>query len=211
MQWNWFSDVTAAAAVTCIQWRQRTNFTAPDCTCRCPIINLQYAFAPSPPSTPFCFSCPLVLVLLSYHLAFTEAERRVSLRFVSRSVQNDMHLWETVNRCASTPHPRDFLTATTFTAILTGTYLRTGAFDRRTLTHACAGFVCTIRGAASRCASSSWRLIFLVPGVPRCAALFVEEISSDEIRSLRPGWNEISHTRTWTLATASLQPNCKEG
>ena len=131
--------------------QNQTNFSVSPC--RCPIINLQYVFAPSPPSTPFCFSCPLVLVLLSYHLAFTEAERRVSLRFVlkSRSVQNDMHLWDTVEGCASTPHPRDFPTATTFTAILTGTYLRTGAFDRRTLTLACAGFVCTIRSSKSVC------------------------------------------------------------
>ena len=29
VQWNWFSDVTGCTWVTCIQWRQRTNFTAP--------------------------------------------------------------------------------------------------------------------------------------------------------------------------------------
>ena len=32
VQWNWFSDVTWCTWATCIQWRQRTNFTAPDCT-----------------------------------------------------------------------------------------------------------------------------------------------------------------------------------
>ena len=32
VQWNWFSDVTGCTWVTCIQWRQRTNFTAPGCT-----------------------------------------------------------------------------------------------------------------------------------------------------------------------------------
>ena len=31
VQWNWFSDVTGCTWVTCIQWRQRTNFTAPSC------------------------------------------------------------------------------------------------------------------------------------------------------------------------------------
>ena len=28
---HWFSDVTGCAWATCIQWRQRTNFTAPGC------------------------------------------------------------------------------------------------------------------------------------------------------------------------------------
>ena len=31
VQWNWFSVVTGCTWVTCIQWRQRTNFTAPGC------------------------------------------------------------------------------------------------------------------------------------------------------------------------------------
>ena len=31
VQWNWFSDITGCTWVTCIQWRQRTNFTAPGC------------------------------------------------------------------------------------------------------------------------------------------------------------------------------------
>ena len=34
-QWNWFSDVTGCTWVTCIQWRQRTSFTAPGCTYVC--------------------------------------------------------------------------------------------------------------------------------------------------------------------------------
>ena len=28
-RWNWFSEITAAAAFACIQWRQRTNFIPP--------------------------------------------------------------------------------------------------------------------------------------------------------------------------------------
>ena len=32
VQWNWFSDVTWCTRDTCIQWRQRTNFTALGCT-----------------------------------------------------------------------------------------------------------------------------------------------------------------------------------
>ena len=31
VQWNWFSDVTWCTWVACIQWRLRTNFTAPGC------------------------------------------------------------------------------------------------------------------------------------------------------------------------------------
>ena len=31
VQWNWLFVTTAAAAVTCIQWRQKTNFTVPGC------------------------------------------------------------------------------------------------------------------------------------------------------------------------------------
>ena len=31
VQWNWFSDITECTWVTCIHWRQRTNFTAPGC------------------------------------------------------------------------------------------------------------------------------------------------------------------------------------
>ena len=31
VQWNWFSDVTGCTWVTCIKWRQRTDFTAPCC------------------------------------------------------------------------------------------------------------------------------------------------------------------------------------
>ena len=30
--WNWFSDVTGCTWITCIQWGQRTDFTAPGCT-----------------------------------------------------------------------------------------------------------------------------------------------------------------------------------
>ena len=33
VQWNWSSDVTWCMQLRCIQWPQRTNFTAPDCTC----------------------------------------------------------------------------------------------------------------------------------------------------------------------------------
>ena len=32
VQWNWFSDITGCMTFRCIQWRQRTNFTAPSCT-----------------------------------------------------------------------------------------------------------------------------------------------------------------------------------
>ena len=33
MRWNyWFSDITGCMQLRCIQWRQRTNFTASDCT-----------------------------------------------------------------------------------------------------------------------------------------------------------------------------------
>ena len=31
VQWNWFFDVTECTWVSCIQWCQRTNFTAPGC------------------------------------------------------------------------------------------------------------------------------------------------------------------------------------
>ena len=31
MQWNWLSDITGHTWLTCIQWCQRTNFTAPGC------------------------------------------------------------------------------------------------------------------------------------------------------------------------------------
>ena len=31
VQWNWFSDVAGCTWLTCIQWHQRTNFTAPFC------------------------------------------------------------------------------------------------------------------------------------------------------------------------------------
>ena len=31
VQWNWFSGVTGCTWNSCIQWRQRTNFTAPGC------------------------------------------------------------------------------------------------------------------------------------------------------------------------------------
>ena len=31
VQWNWFSDVAWSMKIRCIQWRQRTNFTAPGC------------------------------------------------------------------------------------------------------------------------------------------------------------------------------------
>ena len=31
VQWNWFSDVTGCTWISCIQWRQRTHFTAPGC------------------------------------------------------------------------------------------------------------------------------------------------------------------------------------
>ena len=34
VQWNWFSDVTGCTWISSIQWRQRTNFTAPGCKCR---------------------------------------------------------------------------------------------------------------------------------------------------------------------------------
>ena len=33
VQWNWFSDDTVCTWISCIQWRQRTNFTAPGCMC----------------------------------------------------------------------------------------------------------------------------------------------------------------------------------
>ena len=32
VQWNWFSNATGCTRISCIQWRQRTNFTAPGCT-----------------------------------------------------------------------------------------------------------------------------------------------------------------------------------
>ena len=32
-QWNWFSDVTGGTWISYIQWRKRTNFTAPGCKC----------------------------------------------------------------------------------------------------------------------------------------------------------------------------------
>ena len=32
VQWDWFSEVTGCTWVTCIQWRQRTNFTAIGCS-----------------------------------------------------------------------------------------------------------------------------------------------------------------------------------
>ena len=35
VQWNWFSAVTRCTWVVCIQWRQRTNFTAPGCMHSC--------------------------------------------------------------------------------------------------------------------------------------------------------------------------------
>ena len=35
LQWNWFSDVTGCMLLRCIQWPQRTNFTAPGCTHAC--------------------------------------------------------------------------------------------------------------------------------------------------------------------------------
>ena len=35
VQWNWSSAVTGCTWVTCIPWRQRTNFTAPSCKCTC--------------------------------------------------------------------------------------------------------------------------------------------------------------------------------
>ena len=31
VQWNWFSGVTGSTWITCIQWGQRANFTAPGC------------------------------------------------------------------------------------------------------------------------------------------------------------------------------------
>ena len=31
VQWTWFSDVSECSWITCIQWRQRTNFTTPGC------------------------------------------------------------------------------------------------------------------------------------------------------------------------------------
>ena len=33
VQWTWFSGVTGCTWISCIRWRQRTNFTAPGCTC----------------------------------------------------------------------------------------------------------------------------------------------------------------------------------
>ena len=33
VQWNWISDVIGCMKIRCIQWRQRTNFVAPSCTC----------------------------------------------------------------------------------------------------------------------------------------------------------------------------------
>ena len=36
VQWNWFFDVTECTRVSCIQWRQRTNFTAPGCIKKIP-------------------------------------------------------------------------------------------------------------------------------------------------------------------------------
>ena len=35
---NWFSDIIACTVVACIQWRQRTNMTAPGCTRRISVI-----------------------------------------------------------------------------------------------------------------------------------------------------------------------------
>ena len=32
VEWNWFADVIAAAGAVCIQWRHRTEFSAPVCT-----------------------------------------------------------------------------------------------------------------------------------------------------------------------------------
>ena len=42
VQWNWLSDITGCMKFRCIQWCQRTNFTAPGCnyTCIWPWISL---------------------------------------------------------------------------------------------------------------------------------------------------------------------------
>ena len=44
VQRNWLSDVTGCTWVTCIQWRQRTNFTAPGCIMCLPVIVLSFHF-----------------------------------------------------------------------------------------------------------------------------------------------------------------------
>ena len=55
VQWNWFSDVTGCTWVTCIKWRQKTDFTARCCT-------------PAPVRTPLHMDPALCIHLHLLHL-----------------------------------------------------------------------------------------------------------------------------------------------